>query len=150
MLEGVVLQQTRGNDFHPSQGNAQQQDHDGVLVHPKNQPDGRPKRRKRGSSKDTKKVYTDTFLKAECDVINEEPRKVCETFEKLDSRVRYGNICCPLHMQQCSLRVSCLTTPTVSAGRTELTRATYSGSMHRPIRRNGLAWSILMVETSCE
>lgn len=84
MLEGVVLQQTRGgDDLHPSQGNVQQRQEEDVLVRPGQQPDGHPKRRKRGASKDTNRVYThDALLTVENSIKDEEPRKV-GTFEML-------------------------------------------------------------------
>ena len=87
MLEGVVLQQTRADDLYPWQGIGRQHHHhhhhhhhreeEDALVHQKQNPDGHPKRKKRGASKDTaKRIYTDAPLKGENNIKDEEPRKV--------------------------------------------------------------------------
>lgn len=84
MLEGVVLQQTRGDDVQPSHGNAQQHQED-ALVHRRQQPDGNQKRRIRGAAKDTSKIYTEAPLKVKkSGITDEEPRKVGGRSEILD------------------------------------------------------------------
>lgn len=83
MLEGVVLQQTRGDALNPGQANAQQHHHqENSLVHLRQQPDGHPKRKKRGASKDiTKIIYTNEPLKVESGTTHEKPRKVSGRFD---------------------------------------------------------------------
>eukprot|EP00752_Nemacystus_decipiens_P005307 g4814.t1 len=75
MLEGVVLQQMRGDDLQSSQGSARQHQEDALVHRRQQQPDGHPKRRKPGASKDAKRIYTDEPLKLEKGITDEEPRK---------------------------------------------------------------------------
>lgn len=81
MLEGVVLQQMRGGDLHPSHGNAQQHHQEDALVHGRQHPDGPPKRRKRGVSNGANRIYTDAPLKVKSNITDDEPRKVGGRFE---------------------------------------------------------------------